>query len=168
MRYLIGIDPGLNGGFGVLTQEAKKKGRGWEEPTIVKAGRIYGKRDRLPTMLDFSKLSQELEGYLTDDSIIIIEKVHSMPRDGVVSAFTFGGVFESLRLYFAGEKCVYVSPQVWKKSIGLTGKDKQASIDLALSLFPPASHFIPEGCRVPHDGASEATLIAYFWSKVSR
>lgn len=52
------------------------------------------------------------------NSVILIEDIHSMPRQGVVSAFSFGrqlGVLEAMMTTFTGAEPFYVTPQKWKE-----------------------------------------------------
>lgn len=76
-----------------------------------------------------------------------IEKVHAMPKQGVVSMFNFGkqygqiiGIVES---FFWGENPdrwpIYVTPQTWKKTIlkGYTWKgNKWASVEYTQKKYP--------------------------------
>jgi len=67
-----------------------------------------------------------------------IEKVHSMPSQGVSSTFTFGhsaGVVEGV-VAGIGVPITLVTPQAWKKHAGLIGSDKDAARSRAVQLFP--------------------------------
>jgi hypothetical protein len=96
-----------------------------------------------------------------EETIVIIEKVHSMPKQGVASTFTFGvgygkilGMCQTLGISFD-----MVPPQSWKKVIlQNTKKDKDAAIDYVKRLFPRIS-LIPEGGKKPHDGIADAVCI---------
>lgn len=96
---------------------------------------------------------------LAEPDVIVIEKVHSMPHQGVASSFKFGknygiaiGVATSL-----SHPLVKLTPQEWKRANGLIGKEKDASRQLAMELWPQhADHFK----RKKDDGRAEAALIA--------
>jgi hypothetical protein len=69
----------------------------------------------------------------------IVERVSSMPKQGIASAFQFGvgfgsilSVLQALRL-----PITFVTPAVWKGSYGL-GKGKHASLHKARLLYPAA------------------------------
>ncbi len=102
-----------------------------------------------------------------------IEDVHSMPRQGVSSTFKFGygagylrGVIEAMAgcgKYENSQKpdpVNLVTPQAWKKALGLAGQQKEASIALAQYLFPGQEEHIED------DDVADAALIAYYgWCK---
>jgi hypothetical protein len=96
---------------------------------------------------------------LAEPDVIVVEKVHSMPGQGVSSMFKFGknygiviGVASGLR-----HPLVKITPQEWKRANGLIGKEKDASRQLAMELWPRhADHFK----RKRDDGRAEAALIA--------
>jgi crossover junction endodeoxyribonuclease RuvC len=67
-----------------------------------------------------------------------LEKVGSMPGQGVSSTFTFGhaaGLAEGV-ITGAGIPLTLVTPQGWKKHAGLIGKDKDAARSRAIQLYP--------------------------------
>jgi crossover junction endodeoxyribonuclease RuvC len=75
---------------------------------------------------------------LPKDSIINLEKVHSMPKQGVSSTFKFGvgfgiiqGALLSLSLDFN-----LITPQFWKKKFLLIGEKKECSIEKTLEIYP--------------------------------
>lgn len=93
-------------------------------------------------------------------SIIGIESVHSMPKQGVSSCFSFGKGFGILLGIIGTLKIPYelIMPQKWKKEmLSGMGKDKGASIIKAKQLFPDADIHLKK-----HDGRAEALLIAQF------
>lgn len=92
---------------------------------------------------------------------VVIEDVHSMPKQGVASSFGFGrskgvveGVFAGL-----GISISYVSPAKWKKQLGLSA-DKSTCRRRAIELWPSKAKLF---ARVKDDGRAEAALIAYWW-----
>ena len=103
----IGIDPGKSGGVcattGTMTTTTKC-------PT---------------TVADMVKLLSTVAEMGTRP-MAIIEAVHSMPRQGVVSTFTFGtnygqwlGILASLKIPY-----MQVTPHSWMKTFGAMPKDK--------------------------------------------
>lgn len=134
MSIIIGIDPGVTGAIGWL--------RGGLFSTVA---------DMPGNPADLADLLRGNEG------VFIVEQAQAMPKQGVSSTFKTGqgygqilGVLAALRLPYRT-----VTPAVWKRSMGLSGKDKDASRALARSLWPDA----PLG-RVKDHGRAEALLIA--------
>lgn len=96
---------------------------------------------------------QEFFERLTNDGTIYLEKVHSMPGQGVSSVFTFGRMVGVVEGMMKQERLRYslVSPQEWQNYLGLgniTGKStfknaaakklarKKAYLEIAKKLFP--------------------------------
>jgi crossover junction endodeoxyribonuclease RuvC len=92
-----------------------------------------------------------------------LENVHSMPQEGVSSAFKFGLVIGGLRGIIAslGLPLTLVTPNVWKKYYGIQAS-KSGAVRRATELFPDnASEFVgPRGGL--KDGPAEAALIARY------
>jgi hypothetical protein len=65
------------------------------------------------------------------------ELVHSMPKQGVASTFTFGSATGSAitALMMIGIEPRFVNPNTWKARFGLRCKPKVASLDLAKAVF---------------------------------
>lgn len=109
-RLYMGIDPGVNGGVTVVDENGEK--------FLVRA---------CPdTIEDVVEIMRALEGYRIS---AVIEKVHSMPGQGVVSVFTFGKNFGMwLGILSAKEiRYVEVTPQKWQKWFG--GMPKKAKFE---------------------------------------
>ncbi len=90
--------------------------------------------------------------------LVVIEEVHSMPKQGVATTFKFGaafgvvlGVVGALRL-----PMVLVRPTTWKRDMGL-GPDKERSRQRAIETWPwMADSF----ARKKDHGRAEAALLA--------
>lgn len=153
----IGVDPGLKGAIALLAGD----GRLLEVYDMPVAGGAVS-----------AQLFAELEAWGADGTIlddggptlwgtVVVEDVHSMPKQGVSSVFSFGrskgvveGVFAACR-----RPIVYVSPAAWKRGLGL-GKDKGEARQRACELWPAKAGLFS---RVKDDGRAEAALIAYYW-----
>ena len=98
--------------------------------------------------------------------VAYIEQVHSMPRDGVTSAFGFGRSTGVIETALAAYKVptVMLTPQKWKRAAGLIKKDKDASRNLAMQLYPELSNKL---ARKKDHGRADALLIAHFGPKLS-
>ena len=96
-----------------------------------------------------------------------VEKVHSMPKQGVASTFKFGMGYGFIRGLLAGlgVPTVLVSPQTWKK-VMLAGENKDdqktAAVAVASRLWPNVDFRPSSKCRKPSDGMAEAALIAEY------
>lgn len=145
MTIVIGVDPGLFGAialvdsYGVLLDV---------EDMPVLNGNVS------------VQLLHDIDDW-THCSPVVIEDVHSMPKQGVASSFKFGrskGVIEG---YFAalGMPLRYVAPSVWKRDLKLS-RDKGASRQRAVELWPSKAGLFK---RVKDDGRAEAALIAWWW-----
>lgn len=93
----------------------------------------------------------------------VVEHVGAMPGQGCVSMFNFGTSFGWLQgmLEALGVSYELVRPQKWKKEFGCTS-DKNTSIAVAQRLFPGVDLRRTPKCSKPHDGMSEALLLAEY------
>ncbi len=147
MIYL-GIDPGKKGGFTTIQKTAK----GTEQVLVCPWDDIL-----------FSDTANWLRGY-EGTLFAVVEKVHSMPQQGVKSTFNFGQSYGFIKgvLTALGIPYQEIPPQEWKKEFGLIGKDKKESIRVCKQLFPNVSLLPTPKSRVDSDGMAESLLIAEF------
>lgn len=89
--------------------------------------------------------------------ICLLELVHSMPKQGVKSMFSFGTNFGIWRGILAtlGIRTILESPQTWMKNL-VSG---EGSMPVAQRLFPNAPLLGPRGGEL--DGRSDSLLMAY-------
>lgn len=116
----LGVDPGASGGIAVIWSGGD--GSAWNMPE---------------TEDDIVELLLELQS--ANELFAVIEKVHSMPKQGVASSFAFGVSYGGLRMALAALKIrrEHVTPQKWQKELGcLTKGDKNVSKRRAQELFP--------------------------------
>ncbi len=149
---VMGIDPGKTGGIAVLST---KDGL-WIEPVPLCEKEI-----------DLIELSRLIKGWAGSVERAYLELVHSMPKQGVASTFTFGrgyGAVEGV-LACCGIPTVRVRPQLWMKEIYSDcpqGKEaKERSLWAFNNIFPGVDCIAPGG-RKPHMGMVDAALIAEF------
>lgn len=119
---LVGIDPGNSGGIAWL-------GPDQQVPLAQK----------MPlTPKDFADLMALIRtGH--EHVKVLIERVGPMPKQGVVSVWTFANTFWGPQWALAAMDvgCDLVRPQVWQKALGcLTGGDKNVSKAKAQQLWP--------------------------------
>lgn len=118
-RQYLGIDPGKSGGAAWLTD----------------VGEVL-------STIRFTETEHDINAwFLAIDSVFhaVIERVHSMPKQGVKSTFTFGQQYGFCRgmLVAHGFSFSEVSPGVWQRKQGcLTRGDKKISYRRAQQLFP--------------------------------
>lgn len=143
----IGVDPGKNGGFAMITD------MGYE---------VYPWEDRLfiEKMWNMRRLFLSESG----KCVACVERVGAMPGQGVSSMFSFGksagfieGVLAALDISYQ-----LVMPKRWKAEFTLNGKDKAASIEVCKRLFPGVELRATQRCRKDSDGMAEALLMAEF------
>jgi crossover junction endodeoxyribonuclease RuvC len=119
---IIGIDPGKSGAIAIIPEKSV----------------IY------TVTCPLSETEQDIFVWLNGclcfgECFCYIENVHSMPKQGVVSAFSFGRNFGFLIGLLTALKIPYefVSPQKWQKALGCLSKgDKNVTKAAAQRLFP--------------------------------
>ncbi len=145
----IGIDPGLSGAVAVLS--AGRAAIVFDVPTIA----VGKKREyNVPEMADILRCWRPDHVY--------IEKVHSMPKQGVASSFNFGKGFGLWLGIVAALEIPHtlVTPQRWKgKMLDGQRKGKGDARLRATQLFPELAGSLT---RVKDDGRAEALLIAAY------
>lgn len=139
MTY-IGIDPGKSGAMAVI-----EEGIAFVIP--------FDERGYIDTLLTCDP----------KQTIVCIEHVHAMPKQGVTSVFNFGLNFGWIQGICAAHGFPYelVTPQKWKKEFSATS-DKNTSIDVCKRLFPSVSLKRTERCKKDDDGFAEALLLAEY------
>ncbi len=151
----IGIDPGFDGAIAAIDQQGRVV-RVYDTPTLeVKGG---AKKKRVMDVLTVVKLINRMKDNTDEHIRASLEDVHSMPKQGVASSFSFGrglGIWEGL-LCALGIPVQMVSPQKWKKVMmdGM-GKHKDASRLVAQRMFPDADLHLKK-----HHGRADALLMA--------
>lgn len=155
----LGIDPGLDGALAVLPLPSHNP-ETLATPTVGQ-----GKRDLdMPAIRRWLENVEETHGEIR---LAAIEKVHSMPKQGVASTFKFGMGFGKIQGILAGLQIpfILVSPQAWKASVltGLNWKhNKAASIAYCGNRWPGVDLRRTERCKCPHDGISDALCLAVY------
>jgi crossover junction endodeoxyribonuclease RuvC len=143
---LIALDPGLTGAIAILKNNT----------ITAQPFPIAGKT------LDLAALTHIIRDAAPE--LVVIEKVHSMPGQGVSSTFKFGQGYGALLGITAALSIPteLVTPQRWKGTVlAGTAKDKQAAIAYCRRAFPDVP-LIMKGCRKPHDGVADALCLLQF------
>ena len=124
--YILGIDPGNSGALVVLTE------RGAYVDSMIIPVVQTGKSNRVN--------GAAVAAFLAEYHIVhaYIEKVASMPKQGVSSTFTFGHAAGLVEGVVTGQMIpvTLLAPATWKKKAGLTGKPKDCARSRCVQLYP--------------------------------
>ena len=146
---ILGVDPGASGGIAGIHE--KIGGAAWalKDKTLMDQWKLF---------MDHRKSSE-----LNSTSIkAYLESVHSMPRDGVRSAFSFGKSYGNLEAFLVAAEIPFerVTPSVWQKEFGLIKRKGETHTQkknrhkaLAQEMFPSV--------KVTHATADAILLAEY-------
>lgn len=152
----VGIDPGLEGAVCVVGATGDLLD--WcDTPTLEVVNGKSTKREYADPMM--AKILGGIRDRW-DVQRVALEKVHSMPEQGVASSFHFGVGFGLWRGIIAamGLRLELVPPQRWKRALMADmGREKDASRLRALQLWPGQAEVFK---LKKHHGRSDAALIA--------
>ena len=151
----IGIDPGLTGAIAIYSDGEI------ELHDMPVSAKTAGKGQQL----NLAALHDLLRGI---DGEVWMEQVGPMPGQGVTSMFGFGRSVGQIEGVIAalGLPVQYVTPQKWKRPLGLIGRDKDAARTLAIQRFPAVASML---ARKKDCGRADALLIAYHgWAQSSK
>ena len=155
---VLGIDPGLSGGWALVDDVGALIGAGHFPTHQVR------KNGKASTQLDGFALAAEL--FAADATHAFVEAVSSRPRQA--GQFQFGlncglihGILHALAVPFE-----LVAPASWKSIYGIRRTDDDTKRDMksearqrAADIFP---HHAKRFARVKDDGVAEAALIAFY------
>lgn len=151
---VIGIDNGLDGALVCLTPKDIAK---LVMPTL---GGGDTKRE-----YDVDSILGFILCYRPDH--IFLEKAQAMPGQGVSSMFSIGNGYGIMRGIIGALKIPHtlVHPKTWQKvmfkDVAKTDT-KAASVAVCKRLFPQLDWKATERCKKPHDGLTDAALIAAY------
>lgn len=148
-RCILGIDPGLSGACAFYSLG---------EPASMVVYDMPAADGEVSTTV----LAELIERHRPTEAIV--ERVGSMPKQGVASTFKFGlsvgavhGVLGALKIPYVRE-----TPAKWKRRMSLNA-DKDKSRAMAMRLFPDAAGQFK---RKKDDGRAEAAVLAYYRAHV--
>lgn len=120
---LIGVDPGLSGGIAWQSTEAH-------------AVKMPATEHDIATVF---------AGFEMADCFAYLEKVHSMPEQGVKSSFTFGQNYGSLRMALVANAIPFedVTPQKWMGHYGLKRRKDESKTAWKNRLKAKAQQLFP-------------------------
>jgi hypothetical protein len=161
----IGIDPGLDGGIAVIRIGANGVFTEIYDTPVYEV-KSAKKTRREMNLVGIVNLFVGVIGLSVPASpnlvFVVLEKVHSMPEQGVSSSFNFGRGFGQWEGILAAMEIPYmlVDPRRWKaEMMPDMGKDKDAARMIAGRLFPQA---VSKLSRKKDDGRAEALLLAEY------
>ena len=148
-KVMIGIDPGLTGAVAYVGSSIYSV---YDIPVMAK-GKGAGK---VKYQVNPAELARVLRQIGKDK--VFLERVSSMPGQGVASMFSMGDTFGCIRGVCAamGYEVEIITPQSWKKHFKL-GKDKEVVRAKAIELFPDVELPLKK-----HHNRAEALLIAQY------
>lgn len=165
MKTYIGIDPGLHGAIAALTyhDDDKRDLEIFDMPihALLRGGKNKNEIDHYELARIFDELSKR------NVMQIVVERVSSMPGQGVSSVFSFGKAYghvlqAAAALYAPLET---IPPSKWKAALDVPAS-KDGARARASALLPQFSH---NWTRVKDDGRAEAALLArharYIWKR---
>jgi Holliday junction resolvasome RuvABC endonuclease subunit len=143
--HLLAIDPGSStGAIALFTDQAAP---------------IVGDLAVVDNQVDAAYLARLIRD--TKPKAVVVERVHSMPKQGVASSFRFGvayGIIQGV-VMGAGVPLHLVTPNEWKRGMRLIGTDKDAARALAIRLFPEVT-----GLHLKkHVGRADALLLGHYF-----
>jgi len=141
----MGIDPGQSGALALLTIKG-------DDETYTLPFKKETDADIVKVMANIQETAPLTKCY--------IENVHSMPKQGIASAFKFGKNFGLLigALYASKIPFEFVTPVVWQRSLKCLSKgDKNVTKTKAQQLFP--------GMKITH-ATADALLIAEYGRRI--
>lgn len=161
MNYsCLGIDPGLTGA-GVVVDRNGQLITHFDMP--VQAAQ-HGKGQEINPFILCDRIEEAMQAAANVTAPVafcLLERVASMPKQGVSSTFKFGtsygitiGVLAALGI---GTK--YARPNDWKKFHSLTKKDKEAALGLCIQNWPDHRGL---WARKKDVGRADAALIASY------
>lgn len=140
---IIGLDPGVSGG-------------------IAFVGSDHADAVKMPaTETDVVDVLRELRNRATP-VFAYLEEVHSMPSDGVRSAFSFGQNYGGLRMALIALQIPFktVRPQLWQRHVGIRPVKNEAYTKRKNRLKARAQELFPS--LKPTLSTSDALLIARY------
>lgn len=155
---ILGVDPGLTGGLALLSEDGGLL-FAMDMPVVDKNVDSTGLYHLLQAYL--------WENYETDGlSQAVVERVSSMPGQGVASVFKFGkgygqvlGVLSAMEIPVADP-----TPSQWKREMGLSAV-KELSRAVAIKIWPAQAELF---VRKKDADRAEAALLALWWIQKHR
>lgn len=180
-RYVCAIDPGLDGAIVLLSGDRTEQPIRFVMPTCEVKHKVKG-RVQKKRAYDLPAIRRILVEHDIAEVFIETQQAQTKPipwrckscqavvavgtPQGIVSTFTTGRGFGRLEGLCAGIPIPYelVHPRSWQPKMlpAGSGDTKGRAVLACKSLFPTVDLRANDKCRVPHEGISDALLIAEF------
>ena len=149
---VIGVDPGTSGAIA-----------SWDGTTLAVAEMPIVKATARGNEIAWSVVVDIFDVLFPIADHAYVERVHSMPKEGVSSAFKFGSSYGGIRAFLAARQIptTLVTPQQWKKALRVS-KVKDAAVARACEIFPKDSGMFYGPRGGGKDGIAEAAMIAWY------
>jgi crossover junction endodeoxyribonuclease RuvC len=157
---ILGIDPGLTGAIAAYHP-------GTENLIVEDVPTLrLPKGKTTKAYVDLMALGRIIDCLVEGEPppVVYIERVGSMPGQGIASSFDFGRTTGILQGVCAAHflRIEQVTPQVWKKALKVPAS-KDGARARASQIFPRYASF---WARAKDDGRAEAALIAFYGATV--
>jgi Holliday junction resolvasome RuvABC endonuclease subunit len=160
MRVL-GIDPGFSGGISLF-----------EDGECIEAFPMpFYIADNEKKVINGKIIADYIKINSVDKAVI--EFVHALPRDGSVSAFSFGkntGIIIG-SIQACGIPIIEIAPQKWKKLVlgeKYDHKDKKGTINFCKDSFPKINLLATKRSRIEHDGMADSIAIGHSYFLINK
>jgi crossover junction endodeoxyribonuclease RuvC len=154
---ILGIDPGKTGGIAhISTLTCNMSNREME---------TYSFKDR-----SYTEIADYMARYTRIDVKAYLEKVHSMPAQGVSSSFKFGEGFGALQGMLAAYEIPFefVTPQKWQKELSIPKRTKmEKQSDFKRRLKDTAQRLYPIHVKKIDSSTADAVLIMHYGLKLN-
>jgi len=164
-KLYIGIDPGLSGGVAVIDNDGNMINM------MTMPNTLHGRRNTV----EIRELESFIKTYVNATVIIESAQKFSAGTNALTSTwFGFGRITAMLELNGIRHEII-ASPLTWQKAFWTKPKmpkevkfdTKAASVAAAKRLFPGLSFLRSERCSKPHDGLTDAALIAEYGRRLN-
>lgn len=155
MRKVLGIDPGKTGGISIIDEQLNLIAC-FAMPVI----KIDGK-----AQVDAKAINEILSEHVID--LAVVEKVGARPGQGVVSMFSFGDSYGTVRAIteIHAKQTMYARPQEWRGFQSMSGLSKEQIAEIAFEVFQASEIYgKPRKGKPPaiRDGISDSLMIAKY------
>lgn len=159
-RLMIGIDVGLSGALSLISSAGLVSVA--DMPTMAK-GAGHGRVKREVNAAGLASLLRNWTDGARDEVLVVVERVASMPGQGVASMLSLGDSVGTVRGVIAalGLPLAWVTAREWKRHYGLSA-DKELARARAIEFWPSIDF-----SRKKDHGRAESALIArYGWEQL--
>ena len=152
---VIAVDPGITGAFAVYQSENDSI-NAYDIPIHYQ---VINKKKR--KVLDYPRLAEHFRHLIVYDheAFLVVERMHAFPWDTPMTAFKLAEIYGAFKgmAFMQDLKVIDVDPLIWKDWMGLKGKTKEDSLELARSYFPD----VPMPFKKDHNRAEALLILKY-------